>query len=93
MSASIDAATWGLSRLLDPIVECFTPDVATQVANLPTDPQLQARLDELAAKSNAGTLTEEEAIEYDAYIQAMDVRAVIQAKSRSIVACANKFDG
>ena len=86
MSRSIDHATTGLAKILDPVAQCFTPEVAKRVAELRADPAVQARIDELAAKCNEGTITPEEMAEYDAYIQAMDVVAVLQKKARSLIA-------
>jgi hypothetical protein len=77
-----------LSRILDPIAECFTPEVARKVAEIKADPSVQQRIDELAEKANEGQLTESETAEYDAYIQAMDVLAVIQAKARCLASAA-----
>ncbi len=74
----------GLSRLLDPLAECFSPDVARKVAELQADPDVQARIDVLAAKANEGQLTPVEEAEYDAYIRAMDVLAVLQKKARQV---------
>jgi hypothetical protein len=55
------------------------------VAALRTDPEVQARIEELAEKCNEGTLTPEETAAYDAYIQAMDVIAVLQKKARTLI--------
>ena len=74
----------GLARLLDPLAECFSPEVAKKVAALEADNQVQARIDELAEKANEGTLTDKEDAEYMAYIRAMDVVAVLQKKAREI---------
>jgi hypothetical protein len=71
-------------RLLDQVVECFTPGVAQQIAELRADPQLQARLDELATKANRGILTQAEAQEYDRYIEAIDLIGVLQAKAQAM---------
>ena len=86
MSQSIDPATAGLAKLLDPVAECFTLEVAKRVADLQADPEVQARIEVLAEKCNEGTLTPEETAEYDAYIHAMDVVAVLQKKARSLLA-------
>ena len=74
----------GLARILDPVAECFTPEVASRVAQLQADATLQSRIDELASKCNEGTMTSEEESEYDAYVRAMDVLAILQAKARSV---------
>ena len=86
MSQSIDHATAGLAKILDPIAACFTPEVAERVIELHADPDVQTRIDELAEKCNEGMLTPEETAEYDAYIHAMDVVAVLQKKARSLLA-------
>lgn len=75
-----------LGSLLDPIADCFTPEVAQKVAEIKADPAVQHRIDELAEKANEGRLTDEEVAEYDAYIAAMDLLAVIQAKARTLAA-------
>jgi hypothetical protein len=85
VSRSIDHATAGLAKILDPVAQCFTPEVAKRVAELRADPAVQARIEELADKCNEGTITSEEMAEYDAYIQAMDVVAVLQKKARTLI--------
>jgi hypothetical protein len=86
MSQAIDPATRGLAKLLDPVAACFTLEVAKRVAELEADPEVQKRLDDLAEKCNQGTITPEETAEYDAYIRAMDVVAVLQKKARALLA-------
>ncbi|MGD9858357.1 MAG: hypothetical protein AB7U20_25735 [Planctomycetaceae bacterium] len=83
MSQILDT-TDGLSRLLDPLADCFSPEVARKVAELQADVAVQARIDELAARANEGQLTAAEDAEYDAYIRAMDVVAVLQKKARQL---------
>jgi hypothetical protein len=85
VSRSIDQVTAGLAKILDPVAQCFTPEVAKRVAELRADPAVQARIEELAEKCNEGTITPEEIAEYDAYIQAMDVVAVLQKKARNLI--------
>ena len=85
MSRSIDYATAGLAKILDSVAQCFTPEVAKRVAELRADPAVQARIEELAERCNEGTITPEEMAEYDAYIQAMDVIAVLQKKARTLI--------
>ena len=85
MSRSFDQITAGLAKILDPVAQCFTPEVAKRVAELRADPAVQARIEELAERCNEGTITPEEMAEYDAYIQAMDVIAVLQKKARTLI--------
>ena len=68
MSRAIDSATAGLAKILDPVAQCFTPEVAKRVVELRADPAVQARIEELAEKCNEGIITPEEMAEYDAYI-------------------------
>lgn len=75
-----------LDRVLDPVAELLTPAVAFGIAKMQADPQLQARLDELAAKSNAGRLTEDERREYRDYIDAIDFIGILQSKARQVLA-------
>jgi hypothetical protein len=71
-----------LDRLLDPLTRTLTPDGARAIANFRADRQTQARIDELAEKCNEGQLTPEEQEEYKAYIEAIDIVAIFQAKAR-----------
>ena len=72
-----------LDRILDPIVECLTPQIALRLADLRADPETQDRLDALAHKANQGQLTPEEDAEYKQAIDAIDLLAILQAKART----------
>jgi trans-2-enoyl-CoA reductase len=74
-----------LTRLLAPIGECMTPEVAKKVADLRADPDVQARVDELADKCTEENLTAEERAEYESYVHAIRVIGVLQAQARSIL--------
>jgi len=69
--------------MLEALSRCFTPESARQVVGLRADPQLQARLDELADKSTEGALTDDERSEYETYVRALDFIAILQAKART----------
>ena len=71
-----------LDEILDPLTECFTPEVARRIAAISLDPRNQARIDELAAKANEGQLNESERADYEAYIEALDLLAIVKAKAR-----------
>jgi hypothetical protein len=81
----MSAATDFLDRILDPVAECFTPEVARRLAELRADPQTQDRLDALAAKANEGRLTPEEEAAYRQAVDAMDMLAILQAKARAFL--------
>lgn len=63
-------------------MDAFTPEVAQKIADLGTDPLLQARVDALAEKANEGQLTADEEAEYRSIIQAADVVSIMQLKAR-----------
>ena len=71
-----------LDRILDPLTDCFTPEVARRIVELQADQQARRRLDELAAKANEGQLTPQEDAEYKQSVDAIDLLAILQAKAR-----------
>jgi hypothetical protein len=73
-----------LDRVLDPFTHCLTPEVARRIADLRADPEMQARVDELASKANEGRLSERERAEYDTYRSAFHFVTILQAKARSL---------
>lgn len=75
-----------LDRLLDPVAACLTADVARRIAGLRADPATQARLDELADKAAEGALSAPEQEEYAAYVEALDLVGLLQAKARASLA-------
>ena len=75
-----------LDEILDPLAECFTPDVARRIVAISLTPQKQARIDELAAKANEGLLSEAERLDYEAYIEALDLLGIVKAKARLALA-------
>ena len=74
-----------LERLLSPIGECLTPEVAKKISDLRADTATQARIDELAAKANDGSLSEAESAEYEAFVEAIDLVSVLQEKARGVL--------
>jgi hypothetical protein len=77
--------TTALDRMLDPVAEILTPDVARRIAELRADPELQTRLDELATMANQGRLTEADRREYAAIVDAIDFVGILQAKARAVL--------
>jgi hypothetical protein len=70
--------TAALDRLLDPLEEILTPEVARQIIDLRADGATQRRIDELAEKSTEGQLSAAE--------EAIDIIGILQAKARSALA-------
>ena len=75
-----------LDRFLEPLTDCLTDEVADRIVRLRPDPALQRRVDELAAKANAGALSPEESAEYAEVIEATDLVALFKAKARGRLA-------
>jgi hypothetical protein len=86
MSPDVDV----LDRMLDPVRTCLTPEVASRIAALRADPVVQQRLDELAAKNSAATISEAERSELEAYVGVGALISVLQAKARTVLAEARR---
>ena len=74
-----------LDRILDPVTDAFTPEVARRIVALKADPEMQSRIDVLATKSNEGSLTDDERAEYKNYVDVIDLSSVLQAKSQRVL--------
>jgi hypothetical protein len=72
-------------RVLEPILRSLPPEAARQIAHAEADEQLQQRVGDLARKANEGELTDDEQREYQAYIDAGDVVATMQAVARKLL--------
>lgn len=81
-----------LARFLEPVGRCLNPEVARGLLSLRADATMQERLDELADKSTAGTLTDAERVEYEAYVHAVDFISILQAHARRLLAAASPRD-
>jgi hypothetical protein len=86
MSQVQHASTAVLSDLLEPVGQIMPIEFAEKLAALRATPRVQARIDELAGKSSEGQLTPDERNEYLAYVDAVDVISILQAKARAVLA-------
>ena len=75
-----------IDRLLDPIAEAFTPELARKIVDIRADAALEKQIEPLRRKANEGTLTPEEDAEYKEFVEAVDVVSIIQAKARRFLA-------
>ena len=75
-----EAAIW--ARLIESQPEGLTPDAARYLLRFRLDENDQSRLQELAERSQAGTLTAEEGLEFDSYLRIGNLLAVMQSKAR-----------
>jgi hypothetical protein len=65
-----------------PIFSILTVDQTKRLAELEGDPSLADRMAELAEKANEGKLSPSDREEYEAYIEANNLLAVLQAEAR-----------
>ena len=74
-----------LDRLLNPVRDVLTPEVARAIADLRADAATQERLDDLAERHHEGRLSPDELTEYQALVGGVNLIAVLQAKARSVL--------
>lgn len=74
-----------IDRLMAPIGECLSPEVARRLVSLRADAALQARVDELADRCSAGTLTEPERAEYEQYVRFSQFVTLLQSRARRLL--------
>ena len=79
-------ATSVLEQLLDPVGRTMNLDFARELVELRAPPDVQARIDELAAKCNEGQLSAGERAEYESYVEAIHLIAILQRKARKVLA-------
>ena len=70
-------------------MQIVLPEKAEAVLEFRADPKLMARIEELAAKSTEGQLTEEERAEYTGYVRANKFVAILQRQARNLVGSAS----
>lgn len=71
----------GFRRYMIHFAESLSPELATALAQSNPDPEFQQRLDALAAKANEGQLSADEREEYESYVEAMDLVALMRIKA------------
>ena len=76
------SATGLLGSVFEPLGRCLTPASAREILSVRADESAAARVEELASKSAAGTLTPEEQAEYRLFVEIGDMLALLQAKAR-----------
>jgi hypothetical protein len=86
MSRRNRESTAVLERLLDPVSRSLNIEAARKLVQLKADAETQARVDELARKCNEGELSSAERSEYETFVTAGNLIAILQAKARLILA-------
>lgn len=75
-----------LDRLLEPVTNFLTPDMARALCSMRASPDLEADLQELRRKANEGTLTPDEDAQYKEFVEALDLVSILQSKARQFLA-------
>ena len=75
-----------LDQLAASLAKCLTPESARRLLALKADPQLQARIDDLAGRHSLGVLTPEEQAEYGRYVSYSTFVAILKSKARQLLA-------
>jgi hypothetical protein len=81
---AITSETLAFERGVRPIMELVLPDKADQVLRFHPDPELQARIEELANKSTEGKLTSDERGEYAGYVRANKFIAILKRQAKQL---------
>lgn len=74
-----------IDRVLDPVTACLTPEVAQRITQIRLDEPTVARLEELRERANEGLLTPAEQAEYEEFVEAQDLLALLKDKARSVL--------
>ena len=85
----ISTDTLVLGKILDPLADALTPDLAQRLVSLRADDETQALIDKLGEKANEGTLTELERRQYETYVRATTLVSILQAKARKFISNGN----
>ena len=75
-----------LDCILEPVSASLNAEAARKLIGLKADRKTQARVAKLAEKCNEGELTPQERREYEMYVMAGHFVAILQAKSRILLA-------
>ncbi len=67
-----------------PLLEIVLPDKRDAIIRFRADPQLQARIEELAQKSTEGQLTDEERAEYSGFVRANKFVAILKREAQRL---------
>jgi hypothetical protein len=82
MAATLEKAAF--ERGVRPVAEIVFPEKAQAVPGFRPAPDLQARIEELAAKSTERTLTDAECSEYEGSVRANKFVAILKRLAREI---------
>ncbi len=75
-----------LDRMLEPVSASLNKEAARKILSLKADRTVRARVNKLADKCTEGELTPAERREYEMYIMADHLVAVLKARARIVLA-------
>ena len=71
-------------RGIRPVLQIMLPDKLDAILQFRPSSELQVRIEELAAKSTEGELTDAEKSEYEGYVRANKFVAILQRQARQM---------
>jgi hypothetical protein len=74
-----------LDKILEPLANALTPDLAERIVNLRADEETQTLIDQLGEKANEGSLTDAERRQYETYVRAGTLISILQGKARKLI--------
>lgn len=74
-----------LDRQFTALAECFTPEAARRLLAVKADAQTQSRIDKLAERHTAGTLTAAEEADYQTCVRFASFIAILKSKVRQLL--------
>ena len=77
--------TFAVHRLLKPLGQCLTLGTARRIVELEAPTNVQERVETLAEKCQAGTLTADEFREYEAIVQTGTLIELLQAEAQVVL--------
>ena len=84
MNSSISTPV--LDQLVSTFGEFLTPESARRLLALKADPDVQARVDQMATRHTEGQLTPAEQAEYGRYVSYATLVAILKSKARQLLA-------
>jgi hypothetical protein len=85
MESLVMETSAALNQMLDPLSESLTVEAAEAILALRIGADLEARIEELADRSNEGLLTDAERAEYRGYVEGAEILALIKLKARRLL--------
>ena len=75
-----------LEQMLEPVSRSLNRDAARKLIRIKADARTQALVDALARKCNEGVLTPAERVDYEQFVTAGNLIAILQAEARLLLA-------